>query len=139
MYCDYVKAFWIDRKTSSGFAEWPGGKSGRKDADSGPIIVGIGTTASWMSLAASSAAGDTRRAAGLNGQTTAFAKIIWKFIEIQPRAQAKLTLGGRINPSGDYMTHFLYGDACLFCAATWQTLPTRKDEPTTMPKPTDSP
>jgi len=137
MYYDYVKAFWIDRKTSPGFAEWPGGKSGKQDADSGPIIVGIGTTASWMGLAASSAAGDTRRAARLDGRTTAFTKLLWEFIEVRP--QAKLILGGRIKPAGSYMTCFLYDDACLFYAATWQALPTRKDRPTTMPKPTDSP
>jgi hypothetical protein len=137
MYYDYIKAFWIDRKTSPGFAEWPGGKSGKQDADSGPIIVGIGTTASWMGLATASAAGDTRRAALLDGQTTAFTKLVWEFIEVRP--QAKLILGGRIKPAGSYMTCFLYDDARLFYAATWQALPTRTDQPTTRPKPTDSP
>ncbi|MDP6543254.1 MAG: hypothetical protein QGH60_04635 [Phycisphaerae bacterium] len=110
--------------------------------------MGIGMTASGIGPAASSSAGDMRRSAQLAGQTTAFKKLVWEFIEIEPKARAKLTLGGRINPSGNYVTCFLYDDAYLFYAATWQALPTRKqrpatrlqpDQPTTKPKPTDSP
>ena len=139
MYDTYVKAFWIDRKIVSGFAEWPGGKAGKQDADSGPILMGIGMTASGMGIAAATATGDTPRAGRLAGQTVGFKGLMRQIIAVQPAARTKLTLNGRINPSSDYVTGFLYGDACLFYAITWQALPAGKDQATTKPRPTDPP
>ncbi|MDP6543481.1 MAG: hypothetical protein QGH60_05775 [Phycisphaerae bacterium] len=129
MYDAYVKAFWIDRKIVSGFAEWPGGRAGKQDADSGPILMGIGMTASGMGLAAAASTGDTRRAARLAGQTVAFKSLMRQIIVMQPRARTKLTLGGKIDPSSDYVTGFLYGDICLFYALTWQALPKKSLRP----------
>jgi len=139
MYGAYVKSFWIDRKTVSGFAEWPGGRSSRQDADSGPILMGIGMTASGFGIAAANAAGDTRSAGRLAGQTVGFKALMQQIIALQPAARTKLTLAGKIDPSSDYVTGFLYGDVCLFHAITWQALPVRKPQPTSKPEPTDSP
>jgi len=139
MYDAYVKTFWIDRRIVSGFAEWPGGRSGKQDADSGPILMGIGMTASGFGLAAANATGDTRRAERLAGQTVGFKTLMRQIIARQPAARTRLTLGGKIDPSSDYITGFLYGDVCLFYAITWQALPKAKTQPTTKPKPADSP
>jgi hypothetical protein len=133
MYDDYVKSFWIDRKIVSGFAEWPGGKAGKQDADSGPILMGIGMTASGMGIAASSSTGDTNRRDRLIGQTIAFKNLLRQLIAVQPKMRTKLNLGGAINPASDYITGFLYGDACLFYAITWEALPFKQDQPTTKP------
>lgn len=42
----------------SGFREWPTGFSGASDADSGPIVLGIGTAASALAISAAKAQGD---------------------------------------------------------------------------------
>lgn len=139
MYNAYVKAFWIDRVIVSGFAEWPGGRSGKQDADSGPVLMGIGMTASGLGMAAANATGDTRRAGRLAGQTVGFKTLIHQIISRQPAARTRLTLGGKIDPSSDYVTGFLYGDVCLFYAITWRALPIRKPQPTTKPGPMDLP
>jgi len=133
MYNAYVKAFWLDRTMIRGFAEWPGGKLTKQDADSGPILLGIGMTASGMGIAASQAAGDTPRTAQLARQTADFKKLMQKIIAVQPAAKAKLTMRGQIDPASNYVTGFLYGDACLFYAATWRAWPAAKNRPATRP------
>lgn len=135
MYDSYMKSFWLDRKIVSGFAEWPGGKAGKQDADSGPILMGVGMSASGMGIGAAASAGDTRRRDQLIEQTVDFKSLMRQLIAAQPKMRTKLTLGGRIDPASDYITGFLYGDACLFYAATWEALPTKKVQPTTQPKP----
>jgi hypothetical protein len=133
MYHRYAKAFWLERIVAAGFAEWPGGKSSRQDGDSGPIVMGIGMTASGMGLAASASAGDTTRRDRLAAQTIAFKALMRKLVAAQPKMRSKLTLGGLIDPAGDYITGFLYGDASLFYAVSWQKLPFKQSEPTTRP------
>lgn len=133
MYGSYVKAFWLDRAIVSGFAEWPGGKGGRQDADSGPIVMGIGMTASGMGLAASASTGDTQRYDRLAGQAVAFKALMRQLIAARPTMRAQLTLGGRIDPGGDYVTGFLYGDATSFYAATWRQLPVKQIQAATQP------
>jgi hypothetical protein len=139
MYDNYVKSFWIERMIVSGFAEWPGGKAGKQDADSGPIVLGIGMTASGMGIAASSSTGDKRLRDRLIGQTIGFKNLLRQLIAVQPKMRSTLNLGGRIDPASDYTTGFLYGDACLFYAITWEALPFKQDQPTTRPKPTEAP
>jgi hypothetical protein len=133
MYQRYAKAFWLDRIMAAGFAEWPGGKSSRQDGDSGPIVMGIGMTASGMGLAASASVADTTRRNRLAAQTLAFKDLVRKLVAVQPRTRSKLTLGGLIDPAGDYVTGFLYGDVSLFYASSWQKLPFKQIQPTTQP------
>ena len=45
-----------------GFREWPRGVSGATDADSGPIVFGIGSAASGLGIAGARAMGDERTA-----------------------------------------------------------------------------
>jgi len=133
MYDAYTKSFWLDRKVISGFAEWPGGKAGRQNVDSGPILMGIGMTASGMGLAAALSVGDELRADKLASQAIAYKSLLRRFTALQPRMKSRMTLGGVIDPSSDYVTGFLYGDVSLFYSSTWRPLPVKKKQPTTRP------
>jgi hypothetical protein len=56
----YKKRFFVELPFEiSGFREWPSGVSGVTDADSGPIILGIGTAASALAISAAKAQGDS--------------------------------------------------------------------------------
>jgi hypothetical protein len=54
-----------------GFREWPPGVERKGDADSGPIIMGIGTAASAFALAGARSQGDVLLAAQLEANQTA--------------------------------------------------------------------
>jgi len=123
MYEAYVKSFWLDRRLIAGFAEWPGGKGGRQDADSGPIVMGIGMTASGLGIAAASSTGDTKRRDSLCTQAMEFQKLIRQLGSTSPKMKKALTLDGLIKSKSDYVTGFLYGDATLFYAVSWRPLP----------------
>jgi hypothetical protein len=121
LYQRYVEVHWLDhgRGSLAGFAEWPHGRQGRADADSGPVQLGIGATATAFGLAAARALGDRERLDRLTGQVD------------QTRALLVLgsAMGGRALTGGlfefdpEYLTGFLYGDAVLFYAATWHEWP----------------
>jgi len=119
-YANYVKAFWLERPTLAGFAEWPFGRSSRQDFDSGPVVMGIGTTASGFGIAAARAAGDETRRDRLCRQAAHATDVLKLMIARDPRGRGKYTLGGVIDPDGGYRTGFLFGDACLFYAVTWR-------------------
>lgn len=61
----YRAAFLVDGPLVSGFREWPPGVERPADADSGPIVLGIGTAASALGIAAARAMGDEALAARL--------------------------------------------------------------------------
>jgi hypothetical protein len=115
VYKKYMEAFWIDRGIVSGFAEWPHGKDGPADADSGPIVLGIGLSATGLGIGAARAMGDEARQASLARQLAnlqAFRRLA--------ESMDKKSGGAFAIPLSDrYVTGFLYGDACLFYAATW--------------------
>lgn len=59
----YKKRFFVELPFDiSGFREWPRGVTGVTDADSGPIILGIGTAASALAISAAKAQGDSSMA-----------------------------------------------------------------------------
>lgn len=60
LYRRYASRFWGDHGVISGFAEYAGG-GGLADIDSGPMILGIGMSATGMGLGAAVAAGDEAR------------------------------------------------------------------------------
>jgi hypothetical protein len=114
LYRRYVEVHWLDRGSLAGFAEWPRGQSERADADSGPISLGIGATATAFGLAAARALGDRARLERLVAQVD----------EVRSLAVLGSAMGG--GSSGfqpEYLTGFLYGDAVLFYAATWHEWP----------------
>jgi len=121
MYDQYVKSFWLDHGVVAGFAEWAGGRSQRQDLDSGPVIEGVGAAASTFGLAAAAAMGDADRLARLARQASGGKALLKLLIARDPAARARLTLGGKIDPDSGYYTGLLFGDACLFYAATWRS------------------
>lgn len=54
----------------AGFREWPRGVDRKGDIDSGPIVLGIGTAASALGIAAAKAQGDTALAAQLEASAS---------------------------------------------------------------------
>ena len=120
LYERYVEAHWVERDGIVGFSEWPRGRSGRADNDSGPIIRGVGTTASALGLAAAAAAGDRDRLARLADQ----AVLASRALALGAMTDRRGTVGGFYRYDPDYLTGFLYGDVTLFYAVTWHRWPT---------------
>ncbi|OGQ25437.1 MAG: hypothetical protein A2138_10280 [Deltaproteobacteria bacterium RBG_16_71_12] len=61
----YRERYLVDRALLIGFREWPPGVERKADADSGPIIGGVGAAATAFGIAAARAMGDTVLAARL--------------------------------------------------------------------------
>ena len=58
----YVAGYLVDGVLVTGFREWPKGVERAEDADSGPVVSGIGAAASAFGIAAARAMGDERLA-----------------------------------------------------------------------------
>ena len=57
LYQRYREGFWLGLGPVVGFREWPRGVDRSGDADSGPIVLGIGTAASGIGIGAARLAG----------------------------------------------------------------------------------
>ncbi len=101
-----------------GLAEWPGGRRGFEDLDSGPILMGVGLAASSLGLGAALMAGDPARLTTLLGY---MARIQGLLDGAAPAGSdgATVWIGGMIPTQQGYVTGFLYGDAALFLSLTW--------------------
>ncbi|MBW1809277.1 MAG: hypothetical protein JRJ87_13865 [Deltaproteobacteria bacterium] len=117
LYQNYTKYFWLERGIAAGFAEWPRGISRFEDNDSGPIILGIGTAASGLGIGTVIAMNDQARLKRLADQMAMRDTI---FALLLSNTDGRQTLGGMIPFSPEYFTGFLFGDAILFYAITWQ-------------------
>jgi len=115
LYERYVKAFWRERFLAAGFAEWPKGREQHEDVDSGPIIAGIGGTATVLGIASAQVFQDQLRLARLVPQIgSAHAAIS------QRSSGSGGTMPGLpVKLRSDRYTGFLYGDVVLFHALTW--------------------
>lgn len=71
LYDRYRERFFVDYGPVVGFREWPRGLSRAGDADSGPIVLGIGVAASGIGLGAARLAGATVDEARLAGSSVA--------------------------------------------------------------------
>lgn len=120
LYKDYVKSFWLDKGAVAGFTEWPRGRGGRQDVDSGPIVMGIGTSATGFGVGAAIAAADTKRMARLCEQMANMKLLMKTLIAMDPKNK-KLTMDGLLDPDSAYHTGFLFGDTCLFYSVTWRS------------------
>lgn len=65
LYALYREGFLVEVGPMVGFREWPRGVDRPADADSGPIVLGIGTAASGLGLAAARLAGAREDSAAL--------------------------------------------------------------------------
>jgi hypothetical protein len=114
VYAKYTQAFWMERGALAGFAEWPGGRKGFEDVDSGPIVNGIGGTATGFGLGTAIAMGDASRRDRLCMQLP-----LAPLVLLQER-QRPNSVAREIPYDQAYVTGFLFGDACLFYSITWQ-------------------
>lgn len=118
LYEKFVAGFWLVRGAMAGFAEWPHGETKFEDADSGPIVMGIGMSATGFGVGAAIAADDADLLQRLGEQMPGMKAMILGLKtltppERQPALLRRLTLNDR------YETAFLFGDACLFYSITW--------------------
>ena len=67
----YLETFLVDRVLLVGFREWPPGVERNADADSGPIVAGVGAAASAFGIAAARAMGDAALALRLEATANA--------------------------------------------------------------------
>ena len=113
-----MKRYWLERWLVKGLAEWPGGRKGFEDLDSGPILMGVGLAASSLGLGAAIMAGDSARLTTLLGY---MARIRGLLAGAAPAGSdgATVWIGGMIPTQQGYVTGFLYGDAALFLSLTW--------------------
>ena len=115
LYGSYTKAFWRDLGLVAGFAEWPRGKERPADADSGPIVMGIGMAATGLGVGAARAMDDKPRLARLAAQLDNLQALR----SLMDQQEQGAPGGFRIPLENRYKTGFLFGDACLFYAVTW--------------------
>lgn len=119
-YDQYVKHFWLDRDTFSGFAEWQGGQTWFMDADSGPIFDGLGMAATALALCPSRLLGDHDRTRVLIDQLQSVQPLILAADYMQKQNWAPITKElAMITYSSEYETGFLFGDAMLFFILHW--------------------
>jgi hypothetical protein len=120
LYVDYVHHHWVNFWFIAGFREWP--KSKREsflgDIDSGPLVLGIGPTATGVGIGAAKAVSDTNRLSTLARQL----QLLPDFLRLLEQGGQDL-FGGQVRVSSQYVTGFLYGDAVLFYAITWVPYP----------------
>jgi hypothetical protein len=88
------------------------------DIDSGPLILGIGPTATGVGVGAAKAVDDTKRMRVLARQL----QLLPDLLRLLEQGDEKL-FGGQVRVSTQYVTGFLYGDAVLFYAITWVPYP----------------
>jgi hypothetical protein len=123
LYERYTERFWISRPIlGSGFAEWEGGLDGTGDVDSGVVFNGLGMAATGMGLAATRAAGDMRRWPVLHTELKGLRAMMPFLI---PIAKSDIVFG-QVPISDEFVTGFLFGDAVLFWAVTWEDWQLRK-------------
>jgi len=63
LYFDYLQHHWVNLWLIAGLREWPKsrGPSSLGDIDSGPLVLGIGPTATGVGIGAAKAVSDTTR------------------------------------------------------------------------------
>ena len=76
LYVDYVQHHWVDHWFIAGFREWPKSRGPKSkepfslgDIDSGPLVLGIGPTATGVGIGAAKAVSDTKRVSTLKVPT----------------------------------------------------------------------
>jgi hypothetical protein len=70
-WATYREKFLVDRVALVGFREWPAGRERAADADSGPIVHGVGAAATALGISAARSMGDDLLAARLEATATA--------------------------------------------------------------------
>ncbi len=118
LYAEYVRSFWSDQGLVRGFREWPPGHNAPGDVDSGPILAGIGMSASGLGISAARAGGDDQRAEMLAVQVLGFQQAMAQLSQLS--AAMKPAQKQPPKATSPYVTGFLFGDAALFYSVTWR-------------------
>jgi hypothetical protein len=129
LYDCYVRSHWIDLGIGCGFSEWPKGHEDvAEDIDSGPLVLGIGTTASAVGVGATKAVGDLEKWARLVQEAKLVSSMIRTTMKLGMDVNSAWTAS--IAPiDSNYFTGFLYGDCIMFYALTWQDLGAARRSP----------
>lgn len=116
LYQRYTQHFAVDALGQSGFGEWPRGQTGRVDADSGPVVVGLGLSSTGFGLGAARVMGDAERFTRLDAQLQAWPRL-WATMGplVAPQVEA---LGMRLD-TGRYATGLLVGDLSVLWGLSW--------------------
>lgn len=128
MYKNFVKSHWVDLGYAVGFSEWPKGmQRNLGDIDSGPIIWEIGLTATGVGLGTVQALKDKERLDRLCAELILVRQLMTliklnKNNKLLPPSFYEWD-GNITNIDQRYFTGFLYGDAVLFYAITWEPFP----------------
>ncbi|MFT5467165.1 MAG: hypothetical protein ACI8UO_002269 [Verrucomicrobiales bacterium] len=127
-YDAYTEKFWLNAILIEGFREWTFGQNGAGDLDSGPILLGVGSTASVLGLMTTAAYGDEDRRAVLMKKTEMMVRVRRE----KTKEAAMLVMlcdsaliGYGIQPSPRYLSGFLFGDVTLFYSLSWRPIPPR--------------
>jgi hypothetical protein len=127
LYADYVQHHWVNFGFIAGFREWPKtkGLSSAGDIDSGPLVLGIGPTATGVGIGAAKAVNDASRLSTMARQL----RLLPDFLLLLEQGGEQL-FGDQLPVNSDYVTGFLYGDVVLFYAITWVPYPVATKETT---------
>ena len=109
-YEAFRRHFWIERGFLAGFAEWAHGQDLGEDADSGPVVFGLGLAATGFGIGAALCMRDMWRLGRLLMQLSMAGSII---SVLGPRVKDRYPYDGR------YVTGSLMGDASIFAVAGW--------------------
>lgn len=115
LYQRYVNHHWQAGDGWSGFSEYPDGKPGRVDADSGPIFDGLGLSATGFGLATTRAMYDETRWNTLRLQADQLT--FWIDQALSNGIAPVIPPGVQLERG--YTTGFLFGDTALYWAATF--------------------
>lgn len=116
LYEPVATELWRGGPGVAGFAEWPGRTESFGDFDSGPVVLGRGSVASGFGLGAARAVGDRRRHDVLVAE---LATVLWLLPPVVP-AVAMMPGLGDTPLEQRWHTGFLFGDAALSWAVTWE-------------------
>lgn len=122
LYRSYVRAYWRELGVMAGFREYPRGHVGGTDADSGPIVEGIGMAATAFGIGAAEAMGDRWRSWRLRSQLSVVSAALGLFSRCNGQTFLRPQLGDFAElHDPQAVTGFLFGDACLFLTLVWPT------------------
>ena len=125
-YRMYRIAFWHDDKFLKGFCEWGGDREVKSDVESGPIINGVGCTATVLGPCVTRAFKDDQYDKIIIEQAAKLAKARKSRNPVSKVLTA--TVDKRLNEvgiptDGQYITGSLYGDVMAFHALSWHPFP----------------
>jgi hypothetical protein len=119
LYDAFRRSYWVERVYMAGFAEWPHGESDTADADSGPVVQGIGLAATGWGLGAALCMRDRWRLSRLLGELS-MARAIFAMFKSRVEDQYPF--------DSQYVTGSLMGDASIFALIGWTSWDLRRTD-----------